>query len=355
MRKRSRKRNNIKDWFKAVGTALLLFWLLTVFVIQIHPVTDSFMSATLLPGDFVVVNKISYGPRFPITPLSVPFAGEKFPFSGKNTYLTWIQLSGFRLPGFSSPGRNDLILMNYPGEPGKPVDYRSKYVKRCIGLPGDTVFIKGKNILVNGEEMPVTDDGQFAFRVITRPKSLHLELLNNMGIFEGNIISDAGVYRLYMTKSQADSLEKLPFVTQVREEMADEGFGDPLVFPQSNLFIWNHSFFGPLVVPAKDRTIPLTKKTLALYRTVIEQEKNKIELLEGSILINGQKAQEYTFKSNYYFVLDDNLDNSKDSRYWGFLPENHIVGKVNRVAFSINRQKGGFSAIRWNRFFKRTV
>lgn len=352
MIRKSGKRNNLKDWLKAIFSAIVLFWFLTVFFVQLYPVTDSYMSSTLLPGDFVFVNKIAYGPRFPITPLSVPFTGENLPFSGRKSYLSWLQLPGFRLPGFSSPQHNDLILFNYPGDSEKPVDYRTRYIKRCVGLPGDTISIKEKRIYAGNLEIQGNNEMQFAFRVIAKPKSLYREFLNNLGIYEGNIISDAGIYRLYMTRSQADTLAKIPEVIQVKEEFTDAGFGDPLIFPQLDLFTWNNSHFGPLVVPARNLTIPLNKITFAIYHKVIELEKNKVEQNEGKIFINGEIVNEYTFRSNYFFVMDDNRDNSKDSRYWGFLPENHIIGRVKLVLFSVNRQESGLSAIRWKRIFK---
>lgn len=353
MIRKKKKKGSLRDWGKAMIIALILFWLTGLFVIQLYPVSDSFMSSTILPGDFVLVSKISYGPRIPVTPLSIPFIGDNFPFSGRKTYLDWIKLPGFRLPGFSSPKKNDLLFINYQGETDKPIDRRTRYTKRCAGLPGDTILIKNKKVFINNIELPGLQSKQFAYRVIAKPKSINRELLNKLHIYEGNLVSDAGIYRLYMTNAQADSLRQFPFVTQVRIEIAEPGFGDPVVFPQSSAYPWNQDFFGPLVIPAKNSSVKLNSNNLSIYRPFIEMEKNKVETEGNKILINGSEATEYEFNSDYYFVLDDNRDNSKDSRYWGFLPENHIIGKVGIVIFSLNKEKEGLSLIRWRRTMKK--
>lgn len=348
-----RKRNSFIEWMKAALIALVLFWLFTVFIVQIYPVTGSFMSSSILPGDFVLVNKLAYGPRFPITPLSIPFTKDHLPLSGRKSYSDWITLPAFRLPGYSSPERNDLIFFNYPRELDKPIDKRTRYVKRCIGLPGDTVHIIDKKVFVNAKEFQESEQLQFAFRVLAKPKSIHRELLNSMSIFEGNLVSDAGIYRLYMTAEQADSLRKLPFVFQVRMETSEKGFAEPLIFPQHPDFYWNLDQFGPVLVPGKNITIPLNKRNIHLYKSAIEQEKNILETEGSQILINGEEVGEYTFRSNFYFVMDDNRDNSKDSRYWGFLPFNHVIGKTNRIVFSLNKKGEGISVTRWRRLFKK--
>lgn len=352
MTRKKRKQGTLKDWMKALLIALFLFWFTTLFVIQLYPVSGSFMSATLLPGDFVFVSKLAYGPRIPVTPLSIPLIGDNFPFSDRKTYLDWIKLPGFRFPGFSSPKNNDLLFINYPGEIDKPIDRRTRYAKRCAGLPGDTILIKNKKVFINNIELFDMPTMQFAYRVIAKPRSINRDVLNTLNITEGNLISDAGIYRLYMTSSQADSLGKLPFVIQVRMETMERGFGEPLIFPQSPYFAWNQDFFGPIIIPAKNKNIKLDTRNLPIYRDIIELEKNKIDVEGNKILINGSEATEYQFKSNYYFVLDDNRDNSKDSRFWGFLPENHIIGKVNRIAFSFNKKNEGLSVLRWKRTMK---
>lgn len=353
MTRKRKKKSFFKDWIKAIIIALILLWLSSVFIIQIYPVSGSFMSSTLVPGDFIVVNKLKYGPRFPVTPLSLPLIGDKMPFSGKNNYLDWIQLPGYRLPGFSEPKHNDIVFFNYPQESEKPIDRRTRYAKRCIGLPGDTIKIDKKKVFVNQKPAPLSEHMQFAYRVIAKPKSINRELLRNLNISEGNLVSDAGVYRLYLTDKQADTISKLPFVNQIRIETSERGFGEPLVFPQHPSIAWNLDNFGPVIVPGKNISIKLNHKNIAIYKQLIVLEKNNVETEGNKIVINGAETSEYTFKSNYYFVIDDNRDNSKDSRYWGFLPENHIIGKTNLIAFSLNKRNEGLSLIRWKRFFKK--
>lgn len=351
--RRKKKKSFLREWLKALLVALIFFWLFTLLVFQLYPVSGTYMSGTLLPGDFILVNKSAYGPRIPVTPLSLPIIGNNLPFSEKKAYLDWIKLPGYRLPGYSRIKRNDLVFFNYPGDLEKPIDRRIEYAKRCIGLPGDTIQLTNKKVFVNHMEMEDSPYIRHAYRVMARPGSIKRELLTDLEISEGKLVSDAGVYRLYLAKYQVDTVILLEVVDQVKLETTDKGFGDPLVFPGARDIPWNLDYFGPLVVPGRNQRVDLSARNVSIYKGLIVSENNKLEVSGNTIMINGMETDHYVFKSNYYFLLDDNRDNAKDSRYWGFLPENHLIGKTSLVVFSVDRSKEGTSVIRWNRFFKR--
>jgi signal peptidase I len=352
-RRRRKKKSTPGEWLKALLAALIFFWLFTLLVFQLYPVSGTYMSGTLMPGDFILVNKSAYGPRIPVTPLSLPIFGNNLPFSNKKTYLDWIELPGYRLPGYSRVKRNDLVFFNYPGEIEKPIDRRIAYAKRCIGLPGDTIQLREKKVIVNHVPMEDPPFARNAYRIMAKPGSINRELLADLGISEGKLVSDAGVYRLYLTKSQVDTVLKLDVVDQIKLEIAEKGFGDILVFPSQRNIPWNLDHFGPVVVPGRNQRIDLSAKNARIYAELIVSENNSMEVSGKTIMINGLETDHYIFKKNYYFLLDDNRDNAKDSRYWGFLPENHLIGKVSMVVFSLDRSEEGTSAIRWNRLFKR--
>ncbi|HLP53485.1 MAG TPA: signal peptidase I [Fluviicola sp.] len=258
--------------------ARLVFWgffgwlVLRSCVIQIYRVPTDSMNNTFKEGDYIVVNKLVYGARVPMTPLSLPFG---------HTYLDWITFSYHRIPGFSSIRRNDILVFNYPAEKGLPVDHRREYVKRCIALAGDSIAIRKGIVFVNGKK----------FR--EAPGSLP-------------------IYSKKHIRTATDSL-----------------FYSPSYYPHSGSIKWNSDRFGPLLVPKTGMRIRLTHDQLILYKEVIESYEQK-EVLEqdGTIYINGKIQQFYTFEMDYYFVLGDNRPNSVDSRFWGFVPEDHIIGKV---------------------------
>ncbi len=240
------------------------------------------MHQTLLEGDNIYVNKLAYGARFPITPLSLPIG---------NNYMDAIQIPYFRMPGYSRVNYNDVIVFNFPMDDDAPVDERKGYVKRCIALPGDTLKIKRGVVSVNGKKVKEAET-----------------------IVSSNAI-DSSIY-------------------------------SPAVFPHSSQIKWNSDNFGPLYVPRKGEHIVLTKNNVLLYKTVIEKhENNKLEIKNDSVFINDKYRMTYTFKMNYYFTMGDNRNNSIDSRFWGFVPENHLVGKASYILSSTENNRS-FTSIR---------
>lgn len=245
---------------------------LRVFVVQIYKVPSQSMNNALKKGDYIVVSKLAYGVRLPITPLSLPFG---------NTFLDWIELPYIRTGGFSEVKRNDIVVFNFPLEGDLPVDHRKEYVKRCVALSGDILSIKKGILFINGkksEQVPT--------------------LLLNLDKNHKAKYLDSSVY-------------------------------SPVIFPNSSVYRWNADNFGPLAVPKKGKSIRLTTRTIHLYKNAIQAyEKDTVNVHNDSVFINSQYSKKYTFKMDYYFVMGDNRNNSVDSRFWGFVPENHLIGKV---------------------------
>ncbi len=261
---------------KAVKIFFLAFiaWLvLHLFFFQVLYVDSGSMQNSLFEGDYIVVNKLAYGARLPITPLSLPF-------SNSTSYLNWIHLPYIRIPGYSQIKRNDVIVFNLPTDDKVPVDERELYIKRCIALPGDTMRIDSGRIFIN--------------------KKLQTET-----------------------------------GTQTKIAVSAKNFYNPNFFPNNPRFHWNLDYFGPITIPKKGDSVKLTIDNLDLYRRIIEKyENNKLEIKGLNIYINSKLSSSYTFKMNYYFTLGDNRHNSIDSRYWGFVPEDHIVGRASMIVYS---------------------
>jgi signal peptidase I len=310
------------------------------------------MEDSMLPGDFVWVNKLAYGPRFPETVLALPFTENKFPFS-RNTrsYLKWVELPYWRLPGYTHIRRNDVVVFNYPAEDDIPVDKKTNFVKRCIGLPGDTVTIRGKMVYINSLAAGDVPLAKYSYEIQGNTDTLGLHLYRTMHISDGGLISNDFTYSYLLTKSQADSIKKLAGVFSVK--ISSVSYSTNTLFPGGEYFLWSKDNFGPIVAPKKNETVHLTMDSLAMYfRIITAYEHHSLETRNDSIFIDRKYATHYTFKMNYYFMMGDNRDNSEDSRYWGFVPEDHIIGKASLTMFSLSQEKKSFwHRINWHRLF----
>jgi signal peptidase I len=347
------KKKTIRDWFKAILIAFLIAVLLRVFFFQSVTITDQRMENTLVPGDHLLVNKLNLGARFPMTLLSIPLVGEKIPFTETNSWVSWIQIPFFRLPGFSDISRNDLIVFNYPREVDLPVDKRKVIVNRCIALPGDTIAIIDKKVFVNNGMVDNPAGVKFKYRIITNGADLTEDILKQFQLIDGGPSEVSYIYDYVMTPKMADSLTRQEYIKTVRPIKLVRGEQSQLYFPYSKYFPWNLDYYGPVEVPASGKSVKLNFRTIVLYEDLIrDYEGNQVEVKDSAVYINGKKDSVYTFKLDYYFVMDDNRDNAKDSRYWGFLPEDHIIGTPSFVWFSIAREKNDHSRVRWDRFLK---
>jgi signal peptidase I len=310
------------------------------------------MEEALLPGDFVWVNKLSYGSRFPQTLLALPFTKNKFPFTkGLPSYSKWIELPYLRLPGYTHIHRNDVVVFNYPEEDDIPVDKKTNFVKRCIAMPGDTLTIRGKMVYINKEQAIDIPTVKYAYEVHATSDTLQLYLYEAMNVTEGSLLSGDNNYSFLITKQQADSIKKIRGVLSVK--LLSMQYSTNTLFPGGENFVWSKDNYGPIIVPKKQTTIHLTIDSLPMYSRIIEAyEHHKLDTKGDSVFIDGHYATHYTFKMNYYFMMGDNRDNSEDSRYWGFVPEDHIIGKASLVLFSIKEEAASlWHRIYWHRFF----
>lgn len=383
--KKSRLYNSIYGWVDAIVWAVVVATLIHLFVFQLYVVPTSSMEKTILVGDYLYVSKTAYGPQVPNTPLSMPFVHNTMPFSTtKKSYSEAIKWGYHRLKGTQRIERNDVVVFNFPAgdtvllenqkvtyydvlrqyqtdfgaEEGRrrlnndytvvarPVDKRENYIKRCVGIAGDTIRIIGTELYVNGEKQMAIPTRQHIYFVQTSAP-LTKYTLEKLGITEYD--GRTPYYYMSMNEDTAARLAQIKHVQNVVRYEAKESSTD--VFPNDAAYAWTQDNFGPLWVPAKNTTIGITVANLPLYRRIIEQYEGHALAVDGDdVIIDGTKATQYTFAMDYYFMMGDNRHNSADSRFWGFVPEDHIVGKASFIAFSRDGENGG---IRWSRIFKK--
>ena len=350
-KKKTLRINKKLEWLKALFIAFLILLFLKIVAFQTFTVSNSTMENSLFPGDFVFVNKLGYGARLPITLLSIPFIGDQLPFSENRSYSDLIQLPYLRLPGLGDIQKNDLICFNYPIEEEKPTDKKTILFKRCVALPGDTLAIIDKKIFVNRNLIPAKEECKFHYQVKFND-TVSSSFIEKYAITEGGISDKMNVYDFFLTKRQFAEIAEDSSVISINLIKVKKGKENNPYFPQSNKYNWSRDYFGPVILPAKGTTINLNSENIDLYRSIIETyEHNSLKIENDTIFVNDTITKQYTFHLNYYFVIDDNRDNGKDSRLWGFLPEDHIIGKATMVWYSIEKRNESTN-IRWNRIFK---
>lgn len=329
--------------------AVVLVAVVKGFLFDLCVVSSTSMEKELIPGDFVIINKLAYGPRMPISPIAVPMTHQTIPGLGVPSYSTIMELPYMRAPGYSQPRINDILVFNYPLDVDHPIDHRTYFIKRCAGLPGQTIELQIGRLMVDGEAVKKPALGQQNYRVVVDDNSFTSEILERFDITEGGPTHQRSTLELSLTDSALNGLIEEASVEEIVALYHPPGMGDALTFPFVDALPWNRDNYGPVSVPAAGDSVELTPENLPLYKRIItEYEGHRLELENELVFIDGQPCTKYAIEYNYYFVLGDNRHQSADSRAWGFVPENHLVGKASAIGFSFAHGEG----LRWDRFFK---
>lgn len=354
MTKNKPKKSAAREWADALLFAVVAASLIRWLLLEPFTIPTASMEKSLLVGDFLFVSKMHYGTRIPKTPLQVPLTHQKIWGTDASSYSDAIQLPYYRLPGFTDIERNDVVVFNYPVEFEYPADLKTNYIKRAVAIAGDVLNIEAGVLSVNGEQAFKPEEMQFSYDLLPN-RPLNAEFFDTYGINPDSYLSfsDGSGYMVFATDQVAERLKASPVVTSVTKRIQPPG-AESRIYHDINQLGWNRDNFGPLQVPAEGWTIPMNKENVTKYSFAIEHYEGheNVEVKEGVLFIDGQKVEEYTFKQNYYFMMGDNRHDSLDSRYWGFVPEDHVVGKAWFLWLSLDKFESLFSKIRWNRFFK---
>lgn len=380
------KKTRTREWVDAIIFAVVAATIIRVFFIEAYTIPTASMERSLLVGDFLFVSKVNYGARIPMTPIAFPFAHHTMPITGTKAYWDGVQWKFRRLPGLSDIKRNDVVVFNYPqGDTvaleqqdvdyyqmvraegwaainsrytivSRPVDKRENYIKRCIGIAGDTITMSRGLVSVNGKPEKLKTSGQISYEVTFKTPDVNPAVFEDLGF---NISDDIrgtmtpNVYTFNGTEKMMNAVKKLDFIQSVKEFTAVPGEREGDIFPYDKNRNWNVDNFGPIIIPKKGWTVKLDSVTMPLYeRSIRIYEGNKLEKSGNGWLINGKPADSYTFKMDYYWMMGDNRHRSADSRYWGFVPEDHIVGKALFIWMSYDTNGSFFSKIRWSRLLR---
>ena len=404
----------VMSWVDALVFALVAVYFINLFFFQNYVIPSSSLEKSLLTGDYLFVSKVSYGPRIPETPLTMPLTQHTLPVIECKSYIEWPHWDYRRVKGLGKVELNDIVVFNYPagdticnnmpyqteyyhlcymlgyqsfpqlpdvdslsaaeryqmyqtiynagrqqildhfqdfgGVGTRPTDRRENYVKRCVGLPGQTLQIKDRIVYLDGKANKEPDNVQYTYRVKLKRHFTDDEM-EQWGITMEELTDLNNYGFMPMTNQTAAELKKRPEIVESIELNTDASEWD--IYPQNGNMHWTRDNYGPIWIPAKGKSIELTLDNLPIYeRCIRAYEGNTLEVKDGKIIINGKEAKSYTFKLDYYWMMGDNRHNSADSRYWGFVPEDHIVGKPIFIWWSSNPDRRGLGGIRWSRLFR---
>lgn len=349
-------RSQSREWVDAIAFAFIAAAIIRWFFIEAYTIPTSSMERSLLVGDFLFVSKVNYGSRVPQTPLSFPFAHSKMPILGTQSYLEWIKLSYNRFPGFEQINRGEIVVFNFPRDLKKPVDKRKNYIKRCIGTPTDSLKIRGGDVFINQEPAPYFSAYQYMYKVQTDGQLIPRNFINNeLEVRKWWVDRNQGTYQMMISKGVAQRLEKLPYVQSAEPMIQSKSKYDSRIYPGYRKLSWNRDHYGPIYIPEAGDTIELNQKNYHFYKRMIrDYEHHNLKWENGQAILDGEPADEYVFEMDYYFMMGDNRHNSADSRMWGLMPENHVVGKALFIWMSWNNRGPAWqfwNRIRWERLF----
>jgi len=403
------KKTFVTEWVDAIIFAVVAATIIRMFLIEAFTIPTSSMEKSMLVGDYLFVSKYHYGPKLPNTPLSFPFVHHTLPLTDHTpSYSELIQRPYERLAGIEDVSRNDIVVFNFPegdtvcanmqaasyyalvrnyGRKAiledkiagdiivRPVDKKENYIKRCVAIPGDEIKIVDSQMFVNGEKQETFDAMQYNYFIVTGGQAINKKFLDKYGISNEDAESSqrfvqiqddinfiksnvelsqfnmANLYIFPLTPKKAEAIKKNPFIKSVVRYVKPAGQYNDGVFPHApKYYKWNEDNFGPLYIPKRGDVLDLTEANIRIYERLIRiYEKNELEIKGDKIFINGQETNTYKVKMNYYWLMGDNRHNSADSRFWGFVPEDHVVGKALMVWFSSDKDKSFPSNIRWER------
>jgi len=406
-KKRKGKNSTLIEWIDALIFAVIAVTFINIFFFQNFKIPTGSMEKSLLIGDHLFVSKVSYGPRLPNTPLSFPFTQHTLPIINTKSYLEWIKWPYKRLKGLGSVKNDEIVVFNFPAgdtvaleqqvrsyysivreevenlrqndiknnNPIKsqdvynqlardrvnrnftivvrPVDKEDNYIKRCIGIPGDTLRIVNGQVYINELPQKHFPGMQSNYYVYTNGTRLNPKTLERLGIYKSDIYTiGLSEYMITLTQENAKRITEFKNVIKVEKLVKPKGQYEYYIFPHDSRYPWNEDNFGPLWLPEKGKTIHIDTSNISKYERIIDSyEGNQLKIADGKIFINGQETSEYTFKMGYYWMMGDNRHNSADSRFWGFVPEDHIVGKPKYVWLSLDKEKKFIGKIRLHRMF----
>ena len=387
--KEGEKRNELLDWVDSIIFAVIVVTFINTFFFQAFKIPSSSMESSLYTGDHLFVSKLAYGPKMPQTPLTIPFTHNVI--RGKESYSTLIQNDYKRLKGLGHVETGDYVVFAFPHgdtvlvkDPAadyytyvrtlgrdytikhygpvkvRPADKKDHYVKRCVASPGDTLEIRDGHVYIDSKPQEVWPGVQNSYKVITDGQRINPVNLDKLGLNVRELWYQPdlpGYPAMPLTSEMLEKVKAYPNVVSVEQNIdsypPDFPDSEKTIFPFAGDYKWTRDNFGPLWIPAKGTEVSLTVENLPLYERIITAyEGNDLQVKDGKIFINGEEAHSYTFTQDYFFMMGDNRHNSLDSRYWGFVPEDHIVGKPALIWLSIDGSKKFPKNIRWRRFFK---
>ena len=382
-------RTSTGEWVSSILFAVVAATIVHNYFMQPYTIPTSSLEKTLLVGDYLFVSKFHYGAKAPMTAVSLPMVHDTLPGPRTKSYYKGIQYPYFRFPGFQKIKHNDIVVFGWPTDtltnitdPNsavdiKPMDKKSNYVKRCVALPGDSLEVRDGFVYINGVQNVLPDraklqfvyeftsknelvrkNAEGRFTQVPTPSFYERYQISDMGIIGLTPDRNAYIYRVFTTEETIEKLKNLPGIENITRISKEQGVPEPNIFPHDPRYPWNNRFFGPIYIPEAGKTVTINNETIPFYERIIEVYEgselgvdNKITQSGTQVLLNGQPITEYTFKQDYYWMMGDNRDNSQDARMWGYVPQNHVVGKPVFIWMSFDKFKKFPSNIRWDRVF----